>query len=86
MLGGAAKRKIELIAVQNQSLPEPNDPMILGPGEREACQYIAELCEGMLLLEGVSRLPKLGLQLLVLHALCLDYVAFARRSGVVATG
>lgn len=79
-----AERYVERSTGQNKSSPEPEEFIVLGPAERDACQYIAELCEGLLLLNGVSRLPKLGLQLVLLHALCLDYVAYAQRNSATA--
>ncbi len=80
----AAKRKAEPTGARSQSFPEPNETMVLGPAEVDACEYIADFCEGVILLDGVSRLPKLGLQLMLLHALCLDYVAQARRKAAIA--
>lgn len=68
---------------RSQSFPEPNEVMVLGQAEVDACEYIAEFCEGVILIDGVSRLPKLGLQLMLLHALCLDYVAQAHRKATV---
>ncbi|MCV9935711.1 hypothetical protein OIU35_04990 [Boseaceae bacterium BT-24-1] len=81
---GSAERKAEPTEARSQSFPEPNEVMVLGPAEVDACEYIAEFCEGVILVDGVSRLPKLGLQLMLLHALCLDYVAQARRKAAVA--
>ncbi|HEV2511269.1 hypothetical protein [Bosea sp. (in: a-proteobacteria)] len=79
-----AERYVDRKKDRSKSSPEPEEFIVLGSTERDACQYIAELCEGLLLLNGVSRLPKLGLQLMLLHALCLDYVAYAQRNSAAA--
>lgn len=47
----------------------------IGPSERFACDYVAELCEGIMLIEGVSRLPRLGYMVMLTHAVASEYAA-----------
>lgn len=47
----------------------------IGPAERFACDYVAELCEGVMLIEGVSRLPRLGYLVMLTHAVACEYAA-----------
>lgn len=69
--------------MRNETAPEPPT---MGPSELETSSYVAELCEGLMMLPGMVRLPRLSYLLMLTHALASEYCALPQTQAKLAAG